>query len=105
MTPETRQWISALVLQGILAEALAAFRAGTFDSRLDRHLSCSKMSVDEQGWTELTQSVEGLDVRVAEIQAAASRRLAERAEKGVPVIAAAFAIERALPSRGSLFSV
>jgi DNA-binding transcriptional ArsR family regulator len=99
LSPQARQEISALVFQSIVAEALASFRAGKFDSRLDRHLSWRAMKLDEQGWRELTEELDRSLERIADIAANADERLCERGEEGFPAIAAALGFERAMPGR------
>jgi Bacterial regulatory protein, arsR family len=96
---EERLEISSLVFGAIMAEGLGAIRAGTFDSRIDRHLSWRILDLDEEGLVELAEekreSLEGTET----IQANAYRRMAESGEEGVSVIAGAFAFERAKPGR------
>ncbi|HEU4678073.1 MAG TPA: hypothetical protein VFS35_01040, partial [Terrimicrobiaceae bacterium] len=75
MSPPNRLRVSALILQGILAEALAALEYGQFDSRLDRHLSHGLMEVDEQGWTELVALFDETRRRSEEIADAAAPRI------------------------------
>ncbi len=99
LSPEARHEISALVFQAVVAEALAAFRAGKFDSRLNRHLSWQPMKLDEQGWQELMLELEESLKRIETIAASADERLCARGENGFPAIAAALGFERALAGR------
>jgi DNA-binding MarR family transcriptional regulator len=99
LSPEARHEISALVFQAIVAEALAAFRAGKFDSRLDRHLSWQPMKLDEEGWEELMQELEESLQRIQEIKARADERLCASGEDGFPAIAAAMGFERGMAGR------
>lgn len=99
LAPEVRHEISALVFQAVVAEALAAFRAGKFDSRLNRHLSWQPMKLDEQGWTELMQELKESLERIEDIATRADERLCEKGENGFPAIAAALGFERALAGR------
>jgi Bacterial regulatory protein, arsR family len=96
---DERLEISSLVFGAIMAEGLGALRARTFDSCTDRHLSWRILYLDEEGWLELVkekaESLEGTET----IQANAYRRMAESGEKGISVIAGAFAFERAKPGR------
>jgi hypothetical protein len=96
---QARHEISALVFQAIVAEALAAFRAGRFDSRLDRHLSWQPMRLDEQGWQELMRELKESLERVQDIAARADERLCVSGEGGFPAIAAALGIERGMAGR------
>jgi DNA-binding transcriptional ArsR family regulator len=99
LAPEARHQISALMFQAIVAEALASFRAGTFDSRLDRHVSWQPLKLDEQGWSELMRELNESLERIETIRVAAEERLAESGEKGIQAVAAALGFERAMVSR------
>lgn len=96
---QARHEISALVFQAIVAEALASFRAGKFDSRLDRHLSWQPMKLDEQGWHELMEELKESLERVQDIASRADERLCVSGEDGFPAIAAALGIERGMAGR------
>lgn len=102
LAPTTRQEISALVFQAIVAEALAAFRNGKFDSRPDRHMSWQPLKLDEKGWVELMEELEASLERIEKIRMRAEERLIANDEKGFPAIAAALGFERGVvgPSRG-----
>lgn len=99
LSPRARHEISALVFQAIVAEALAAFRAGKFDSRLDRHLSWVPMKLDEEGWSELMKELEESLERIEEIKRRADERLCGSGERGFPAIAAAMGFERGMANR------
>lgn len=99
LAPEARHQISALMFQAIVAEALAAFRAGKFDSRLDRHVSWQPLKLDEQGWKELMRELNESLERIESIRVAAGERLTESGEPGIQAIAAALGFERALVGR------
>jgi DNA-binding MarR family transcriptional regulator len=99
LSPEARREISALVFEAIVAEALAAFRAGTFDSRLDRHLSWVPMKLDEEGWRELMKELEESLERIQEIKHRADERLCSSGESGFPAVAAAMGFERGMAGR------
>lgn len=97
--PEARHQISALMFQAIVAEALASFRAGKFDSRLDRHVSWQPLKLDEQGWSELMRELNESLERIDSIRVASEERLADSGEDGIQAIAAALGFERALVGR------
>jgi len=99
LSHRARQEISALVFQAIVAEALAAFRTGKFDSRLDRHMSWQPMKLDEQGWKELMKELKESLERVEDIAVRAGERLTEHGQTGFPAIAAALGFERGLARR------
>jgi DNA-binding transcriptional ArsR family regulator len=99
LSEPARLEISALVFQTIVAEGLAALRTGSFDSRTDRHLAWRPLTLDDDGWAELTKELAESLERLEEIQARAYGRLADSGEQGVTVLAAAMAFERAAPGR------
>lgn len=99
LSPEARREISALVFQAIVAEALAALRAGTFDSRPNRHLSWVPMKLDEEGWSELMKELEESLERIQDIKTRADERLCRAGERGFPAIAAAMGFERGMARR------
>ena len=72
----SRQGVSGTVVNQALTDLTAAFGAGTFDARDDRHLSYTPLALDEAGWTDLTELLaETLD-RALQIQADSAARLA-----------------------------
>jgi DNA-binding transcriptional ArsR family regulator len=79
-----RSGLSVALLQGIVDDAMAALRAGTFEARDDRHMSWTPLVVDEEGWqdlaTLLAETLEG----VMDIQAKSAGRLGETGEEGTP---------------------
>jgi hypothetical protein len=78
---EERREISRSTLQMLIARADGAIMAGTFDKRIDRHLSWVSMQIDEEGWSELRDlQAETLD-RATGIKAAAIARQQERTEQ------------------------
>lgn len=99
LSPETRREISSLVFQAIVAEALAAFRNGTFDSRPDRHMSWQPLKLDEEGWTELMQELKESLERIEAIRVRADERLVASGENGFPAIAVALGFERGVVGR------
>lgn len=99
LSPQARHEISALVFQAIVAEALAAFRAGKFDSRTNRFLAWQPMKLDEQGWQELKRELDESLERIQEIAARADERLCQSGETGFPAVAAAMSFERGMAGR------
>lgn len=83
---DARRGVSVAGLD-VLNEAIRqAFQAGTFDARVDRHLSNLSVSLDEQGWREasslLTECLKGL------IQISAE----SESRKGKPAMRATFGL-------------
>jgi DNA-binding transcriptional ArsR family regulator len=48
-----RTTVTDVTLQMVWDETAEAVKSGTFESRLDRHLSRSPLKLDEQGWSEI----------------------------------------------------
>lgn len=84
LPPAAQSGISVAGMKMINDRAREALLAETFDKRQDRHLSCTPMVLDEEGWQAvaklLAQTLEGL----MEIQNECAARLTARAEAGVP---------------------
>jgi DNA-binding transcriptional ArsR family regulator len=99
LSPEARHEISALMFQAIVAEALAAFRNGKFDSRLNRHVSWQPLKLDEEGWDELMEELNESLERIGTIRTRAEERLLKSGGKGFQAIAAALGFERGLVGR------
>ena len=75
-----RAGLSVGLLQGIVDDAMAALRAGTFEARGDRHLSWTPLIVDEEGWQDLVALLAETLEGVLDIQAKSAGRLAETDE-------------------------
>jgi DNA-binding transcriptional ArsR family regulator len=63
------------ILQMAVADQAIALEDGSYDRRSDRHLSRTRLIVDEEGWEELRQSHEELLQRTLDIQASSAERL------------------------------
>jgi DNA-binding transcriptional ArsR family regulator len=70
------------ILQMAVADQAIALEDGSYDRRSDRHLSRTRLIVDEEGWEELRQSHEELLQRTLDIQAASAERLSATAGAG-----------------------
>lgn len=84
MSFEEREAISRSTLQTLIARADGALLAGTFDNRVDRHLSWLSMDLDEEGWQELRDLQAETLERAQGIKAAAIARTHDRRERGEP---------------------
>ncbi|MCW2989397.1 MAG: transcriptional regulator, ArsR family, partial [Solirubrobacterales bacterium] len=88
-----RPGLSASLLQTIMNDASDALMSGTFDKRIDRHLSWTPMLVDEQGWEELKTGLEEFLERIFDTQASSAERLAAEDAPGIPVTVAMMCFE------------
>jgi DNA-binding transcriptional ArsR family regulator len=93
-----RPGLSASLLQNIVDDASSALTAGTFDKRVDRHLSWTPMIVDEQGWEELGRRLEAALEDVLEIQSSSAKRLTEADATGIPASVAILGFEAPMSS-------
>jgi AcrR family transcriptional regulator len=83
MSLSERKEISALVVELATGEIARAIAQGTFDARVDRHLSRLPMVVDEQGWQQLMEvHAQALHAAIA-IQAESAERLNRSGEPGI----------------------
>jgi DNA-binding transcriptional ArsR family regulator len=82
LPPSARQGISDTTLQLIWEDTSEALTAGTFDRRTDRHLSRSRLVLDEQGWKQVNQLLLDTMNRVVEIEADSAKRRAAGGEPG-----------------------
>jgi DNA-binding transcriptional ArsR family regulator len=80
-----RPGLSASLLKTIFNDVSSALTSGTFDKRVDRHLSWTPMILDEQGWEELKDGLASALEKVFEIQSSSAGRLAKADETGIPI--------------------
>jgi len=72
-----RNGISVTGLKVLIEAAREAVEAGTFDTRVDRHLSCLTFSLDGEGWEEARDLLNETLDRLAEIGAQSEAREAK----------------------------
>lgn len=74
LSPDVREDISGTNLK-VLIEAIRAARAAkTLDARLDRHLSCITVNLDEQGWQDANHALNETLERIGEIEKESAAR-------------------------------
>jgi DNA-binding transcriptional ArsR family regulator len=78
-----RQAIADVGLQLVWDDVSTAIEAGTFEARPDRHLSRSPLVVDERGWGELRDVLNGVLAEAEQIAKRSSKRIAGSGERGV----------------------
>jgi DNA-binding transcriptional ArsR family regulator len=79
--------VSTSVLQLILDDVVGAINGGTFNARDDVHMSWTPGVVDEQGWDESVDLVNGTLEQLIKIHAGSAKRLAKSGEVGIPATA------------------
>jgi DNA-binding transcriptional ArsR family regulator len=82
LPPSARQGISDATLQLIWEDTSEALTAGSFDRRTDRHLSRSRLVLDEQGWKQVNELLLDTMNRVVEIEAESAKRRTADGEPG-----------------------
>lgn len=83
LSQEEREEISTHIVRGIEEEVSRSLESGTFDRRLDRHLTRLGFAVDEAGWRELAQIQEAAINASREVQLQSLERLRASGEKGI----------------------
>jgi predicted Fe-S protein YdhL (DUF1289 family) len=83
MSLSERHAISRTVLQGLMARAEAALLHDTFDARIDRHLVWSPMELDEQGWSEMANLLDGVLEAALQLNDEAQERLKRSGERPI----------------------
>lgn len=89
LDPTTKAGISLAGLKVINKHAKDAIEADTFDSRNERHLSCTPLLLDEEGFAEASDLFAETMESLAVINAAAANRMASTEGKDDPVRATA----------------
>jgi DNA-binding transcriptional ArsR family regulator len=70
-----RKGITGSVLEAIGQDATAALVAGTIEARTDSHVSRTPLTLDEQGWSDITALLAATLEKALEIQEEAAARL------------------------------
>jgi DNA-binding transcriptional ArsR family regulator len=73
-----RKGIVGSVLETVGQDATEALIAGTIDARTDSHISRSPLTLDEQGWSDLTEVLAETLNRAIEIQSESATRLSDK---------------------------
>jgi DNA-binding transcriptional ArsR family regulator len=79
-----RQRLVDLGLQLIWDDLSQAVEAGTLDARPDMHVTRSPLVLDERGWGELRDALDGLLEKTERIGRDSKARLAKSGEDGIP---------------------
>jgi DNA-binding transcriptional ArsR family regulator len=96
---KVRHKITGIIIQGILAEVLSAFRAKKMDHDDDIWMSWRSFNLDAQGRREVADEKAESYERVVEIAARAADRLAESGETGTSVVVAMMSFIRSRTGR------
>jgi DNA-binding transcriptional ArsR family regulator len=90
-----RQAVADVILQMIWDDTSTAIKAGTFESRSDRHLSRSPLVLDQQGWGELNQLLAKALGDAEDIAAESGKRLAKSDAPEIPTLLVMMCFEAA----------
>ena len=86
----TDQWTT---LESLAAQVKDAIVAGTFEARLDNHLSWSVLRLDQQGWEKVAAAVDALLVFISTERDRAHDSIAESGEAPIAITIALAAFE------------
>jgi DNA-binding transcriptional ArsR family regulator len=79
-----RQAISDSIVQILWEDLSDSMKAGTFEGRSDRHLTHSRMVLDEQGWDEMAKLLAETLAEAEKIEAGSKSRL-KKGENGAGI--------------------
>lgn len=96
---EERRDVLGLVLQSIIVETLASFRARKMENDEKVQLIWDCLSLDDKGPSEVAVCLTKGDKGLLAIKDANAKRLAESGEKGIPMVASLISFERSRPGR------
>jgi DNA-binding transcriptional ArsR family regulator len=78
-----RKGISGSILETVGQDATEALVAGSIDARTDSHVSRTPLTLDEQGWSDITALLSETLERALEIQEEAADRLSDSKDSGI----------------------
>jgi DNA-binding transcriptional ArsR family regulator len=99
MPQATRREIIGLIIQAIVAEVMASFRAAKMETDEDLWMVWDSMNLDAKGRRELADELAARYERFLEIKANSAGRLAESDEVGTMTIVTLMGFERSRPGR------
>ncbi len=79
-----RQAISDSILQILWDDVSESIKAGMFEARADRHLTHKRMVLDEQGWEEMAELLNGVLAQAEKIESGSAARL-KKADNGTGI--------------------
>lgn len=88
-----KEMISGGIFEELVERVRDAIEAGTLDARDDRHLTWMPMRLDEQGWRNVLERIDGAFYWLFEEQEEANERMAKSGEGPIPMTVALAAFE------------
>jgi DNA-binding transcriptional ArsR family regulator len=95
-----RKGISGSILETVGRDATEALVAGTIDARTDSHVSRTPLTLDEQGWSDLTTLLAETLERAGEIQEESADRLSGSKDSGIATKLAVLHFEAPAAKKG-----
>jgi len=86
LSPTTRAGISATMFGVLASRASQALQAGTFDSKDNRYLTISTITVDQEAWDEVIGMLDSLFRRLDRIERAAEERGGRRVPMSIGLL-------------------
>lgn len=83
MPDEARQIVASTILRDLIGRMTQALQAGTFTAREDVHITWRPVTLDEQGWKEVTKVLKEAFDAVSTIEVHAIERMRESDEDGL----------------------
>lgn len=83
MPDEARQIVASTILRDLIGRMTQALQAGTFTAREDVHITWRPVTLDEQGWSEVTKVLGDAFDSVSTIEVNAIERMRESGEEGL----------------------
>jgi hypothetical protein len=79
-----RTHYSSNIARAFLGRVVEAFEGDSLDAEVDRHLSCSGVTLDRTAWTELTTALDSTLDWLPQLEAEAALRLRSSGEDPIP---------------------
>lgn len=101
MPDEARQIVASTILRDLIGRMTQALQAGTFTAREDVHITWRPVTLDEQGWKEVTKILKQAFDAVSAAEVHAIERLRESGEDGLEATVAIAGFESPRSSTGT----
>jgi DNA-binding transcriptional ArsR family regulator len=93
-----RQAVSDQILQMVWDDTSAAIKKGSFESRADRHLSRTPLTLDDKGWNELNALLRDVQAKAETIGTQSAKRVAKSDQEGMSTLLVLMHFEAAEPA-------
>ena len=93
MPDEERQIVGSTILRDLIGRLTEAVKAGTFTARDDAHYTWRPLTLDEEGWSEVTAILRGTFDAVEKAEIKAIERMRESQEEGLVATVALLGFE------------